>query len=300
MRKPKIVGLSDVGADAHEPMLSERQRLTARDRTRMPRHWEPLPHEAKLFHEIYIDESSQNDHHYMVIGGIVVPRDFSAQLEEDLDQSKPSRLRGIDSKGNRREAGWKFVSTGDFEHYKKIVDTCYSFGARRLVGQIGMWQLFCSIIDLTVPGRSYTAGERGRVRFDRELYFHCLSIARRDKRHLWHVYPDERSTKRPARELGTIMSRGIAKERGYQNWAVRRATFRNSRDVQALQVSDIVIGAIAYYINGHYHKAGANRDKKLLCEHVLKTFKVWDTLTRGKMEKGFGPLILWFREHLKK
>jgi len=157
----------------------------------------------------------------MVIGGIVVPRDFSAQLEEDLDQSKPSRLRGIDSKGNRREAGWKFVSTGDFEHYKKIVDTCYSFGARRLVGQTGMWQLFCSIIDLTVPGRSYTAGERGRVRFDRELYFHCLSIARRDKRCLWHVYPDERSTKRPARELGTIMSRGIAKERGHQNWAVR-------------------------------------------------------------------------------
>ena len=113
------------------------------------------------------------------IGGIVVPRDFSAQLEEDLDQSKPSRLRGIDSKGNRREAGWKFVSTGDFEHYKKIVDTCHSFGARRLVGQIGMWQLFCSIIDLTVPGRSYTAGERGRVRFDRELYFHCLSVCPR-------------------------------------------------------------------------------------------------------------------------
>jgi hypothetical protein len=92
MRKPKIVGLSDLGADAHEPMLSVRQRLTSRDRTRTPRHWEPLPHEAKLFHEIYIDESSQNDHHYMVIGGIVVPRDFSAQLEEDLDQSKPSRL----------------------------------------------------------------------------------------------------------------------------------------------------------------------------------------------------------------
>jgi hypothetical protein len=118
----------------------------------MPRHWEPLPHEAKLFHDIYIDESSQNDHHYMVIGGIVVPRDFAAQLEEDLDQSKPNRLRGVDSKGNRREVGWKFVSRGDFENYKKIVDTCHSFGARRLVGNTGMWQLFCSIIDLTIPG----------------------------------------------------------------------------------------------------------------------------------------------------
>jgi hypothetical protein len=96
------------------------------------------------------------------------------------------------------------------------------------------------------------------------------------------------------------MSRGIAKERGVQNWAFRRAVFRNSRDVQALQVSDIVIGAIAYYINGHYHKVGANEDKKLLCQHVLKTFRIWDYLSRGKMEKGFGPLILWRREHLKK
>src|SRR3954453_5489674 len=27
--------------------------------------WEPLPHEANLFHEIYVDETSQNDHHFL-------------------------------------------------------------------------------------------------------------------------------------------------------------------------------------------------------------------------------------------
>jgi hypothetical protein len=32
------------------------------------RHLEPLPHEAKLFNEIYIDETSQNDHHFLVLG----------------------------------------------------------------------------------------------------------------------------------------------------------------------------------------------------------------------------------------
>src|SRR5258707_15169631 len=106
MRKPKIVGLSDVGADAHEPMLSVRQRLTSRDRTRMPRHWEPLPHEAKLFHEIYIDESSQNDHHYMVIGGVVVPRAFFAQIKKNPHQSKTNTPSGIYRKEKRREAGW--------------------------------------------------------------------------------------------------------------------------------------------------------------------------------------------------
>jgi hypothetical protein len=264
----------------------------------MPRHWEPLPHEAKLFHEIYIDESSQNDHHYMVIGGIVVPRAFSAQLADDIDNSKPGRLRGINSKGQPREASWKFVSTGDFHDYKRIVDTYYSFATRRMQGHSGQFGLYCSVIDLTIPGRKYTGGERGRVGFERELYYHCLSIARRNRTYLWHVYPDERSTKTPARELGTIMSRGIAKERDKRKWAFRRVNFRNSRDVQALQVSDIVIGAIAYYINGHYHKAGSNKDKKLLCEYILNKFKILPTLRNKKMEKGYGPLILWMREHL--
>jgi hypothetical protein len=268
----------------------------------MPRKpWVPLDHEKHLFHEIYIDETSQNDHHYMVVGGIVVPLALSAQLSAEIDEAKPDRLRGFDSKGEPREAGWKLVSKGDFEHYAKIVDTYRTFGFRRLKGtNAGEVGFYCSIVDLQVKNRKYTGGERGRIGFERELYYHCMSISRRNnRRHLFHVYPDKRSTKTPGRELGTIMCRGLAKEPAdKRKWAFRRLDFRDSRDVQALQVSDIVIGAVAYYINGHFHKPNAGKDKKLLCEHVLKTFKVWDYLENGKMEKGYGPLIMWFREHL--
>jgi hypothetical protein len=118
----------------------------------MPRKpWVPLGQEKHLFHEIYIDETSQNDHHYMVIGGIVAPLSLSAQLSAEIDEAKPSWLRGIDSKGHPREAGWKLISKGDFKHYAKIVDTYRTFGFRRLKGiNAGEVGFYCSIIDLRV------------------------------------------------------------------------------------------------------------------------------------------------------
>jgi hypothetical protein len=62
----------------------------------MPRRpWVPRPEEARFFHHIYIDESSQNDHDYMVLGGIVAPLAFSAQLEEDIYNAKPESFQGI-------------------------------------------------------------------------------------------------------------------------------------------------------------------------------------------------------------
>lgn len=228
----------------------------------MPRHWEPLPHEVNLFHEIYIDETSQNDHHYLVIGGIVIPRKLAPQLEADIFAAKPNKYRGVNSKGEQREVGWKFVSNGDFKTYEAIVNAYFSFAYRRMQGAgHGLCRFYASIIDLTVKGRKYTGGERGRIGFERELYYHCLSIARRQKRWLFHVYPDFRTTSTPIRKLGVMMCQGFAKEGDPREWVFRRCQFRKSHEVQALQVSDLVIGAIAYYINGHYRAPNANRDK---------------------------------------
>src|SRR5882757_206810 len=97
----------------------------------MPRKpWVPLEHERELFHEIYIDETSWTDHHYMVIGGIVVPLAFSAQLAAEIEKAKPSRLKGLNSKGKLREASWTDISKNDFHDYKRIVDALYSFNSR--------------------------------------------------------------------------------------------------------------------------------------------------------------------------
>jgi len=268
----------------------------------MPRKpWFPRPEEARFFHNIHIDESSQNDHDYMVLGGIVVPLAFAAQLEADIDNAKPESFRGIGKNGFPREVGWKLTSNGSFERYKKIIDAYADFAFRNMQGVLnaGKVQMFYSVVDLRLLGRTYTVGERGSIAFERELYFHCLSIARRGRDYLWHIYPDERSTKSKGYKLAHIMSRGMVKGGSTKIWPARRLIYRDSRDLQTLQVSDIVCGAIAFYLNGHYHKPNANKDRKQLCDYIFKRFKL-NGYIETKREKGQGPLVLWFREHREK
>jgi hypothetical protein len=135
----------------------------------MPRKpWVPRPEEADLFHHIYIDESSQNDHDYMVLGGIVVPLAFAAQLEDDIYNAKPENWRGIGKDGEPREVGWKLFSNGKYERYKKIVDAYANFAHNRMQFKtnVGRVQMFYSVVDLRIKGRRYTGNERGSIAFE--------------------------------------------------------------------------------------------------------------------------------------
>jgi hypothetical protein len=63
-----------------------------------------------------------------------------------------------------------------------------------------------------------------------------------------------------------------------------------------LQVSDILIGAIAYRLNRHYDAPNANPDKKKLCDYILEKGSIARfTGERSFKEKPFGPFQLWFR-----
>jgi hypothetical protein len=238
----------------------------------MPREpWVPRPEEARFFHHIYIDESSQNDHDYMVLGGIVIPMAYAQKLEEEIENAKPEYWRGIGKKGHPREVGWKLISNGSYERYRKIVEAYASFAHRHIKNarNAGISQMFYSVVDLRIKGRRYTGNARGSIAFERELYFHCLSIDRRDRKYLWHIYPDDRSTKSKGYKLAAIMSRGMVKSGSTKPWPARRLNYRKSYEFQALQVSDIVCGAIAFYLNGSYHKPDANKDKRLLCDYIF-------------------------------
>jgi hypothetical protein len=49
-----------------------------------------------------------------------------------------------------------------------------------------------------------------------------------------------------------------------------RVQFCFSHEDQALQISDILIGAIAYRLNRHYDRPDANEDKKRLCDFIFQ------------------------------
>jgi hypothetical protein len=264
----------------------------------MPRHWEPLPHETNLFHEIYIDETSQNDHHFLILGGIIIPREVSADFEAEIVEARHPRLHSRSSKGQLREMGWSEVSNGDFDAYKKVLEVFFSFAFRRLQNKSGLVKFYCSVVNTRVRDRSYSKGKRGQIGFDREIYYHCLSIARRAKLELFHVYPDQRSTKQPIEKMAFMLSRGLRKEGDKRNHPFRRVKFRLSHEHQALQISDILIGAVSYRLNRHYDRPDANSDKKRLCDYVLEKTGFNKFIGPNSFrEKPFGSYQLWFRKH---
>lgn len=260
--------------------------------------WVPKESERRLFHEIYIDETSQNGHRFLVLGGIVIPREFSAEFEADIIEARRPRLHSLNSKGQLRELGWSEISNGDFEPYAKVIEAFFSFGHRCLQNRSGMVKSYCSVVDTRVPGRSYSKGRRGQIGFDREIYFHCLSIARHNKFELFHVYPDERSTKQPIEKMAFMLSSGARKDGDKRDYPFRRVKFRLSHEYQALQISDILIGAVAYRLNRHYDHPNANSDKKRLCDFILMKSGFDKVISSDRFrETPFGVHQLWFRRH---
>jgi Protein of unknown function (DUF3800) len=260
---------------------------------------EPRPHEAHLFQEIYVDESSVTRHRFLVLGGVMFPRRLSAQFEEHILEARSPKLRSIDSRGKLREIGWTDVSTGDFEAYKKVVDGYFSFPSHHMQGSLEPYGLYCSVVDTHVLGRAYS-GKRGKIGFNREIYYHCLSIARRNPNNLFHVYPDHRSVDEPITKMAAILSRGMAKTGDNRDWPFRRVQFRFSHEWQAIQVSDVFIGAVAYRLNRHYDAPGANADKKQLCDYILRRTKFAACFTeRTVKKKTWGSCQLWLRRHRK-
>jgi hypothetical protein len=257
------------------------------------------PPELAEVEEIYIDETSQNGigHRFLIMGGIILPINLSRQFEQDIIQARWPRLAWrLNKKMQPTEIGWNDVSKGDFPAYKKVVDAYFSFAKRHNVDRL---EFFGSIVDTHVRGRRYS-GQSGELGFDREIYFHCMSIARRHRHRIFHVYLDERSTacSTPA-NTQNILRAGMridAYNRG-RDRTFRRVQYRRSNDVQALQISDLFIGAIAYRLNRHYDQPGG-ADKKLLCEYILRLGKFWDYIKPASFrEKGTVPFVVWFRKH---
>ncbi|HEX6101823.1 MAG TPA: DUF3800 domain-containing protein, partial [Alphaproteobacteria bacterium] len=76
------------------------------------------------------------------------------------------------------------------------------------------------------------------------------------------------------------------KQGDQRDWPFRRLHFRDSHEVPALQLTDLLVGSVAFRINGHHQISGASPPKVQLSEHILKRAGVSnplsDTAIRGK------------------
>lgn len=244
----------------------------------MPRDtWVPLPHEANLFHQVYIDESSQTKHRYMILGGLCVPLSHSAAFEADIIAHRDGTIPIARPDGTPRIMKWEKVNAYNLETYKRIVEAFFTFPARHKLPLTKSLETHCLAVDTSKKTLKDTGEGDVEIGFAKELYFLCVPIiGNRLKKALFHLYPDRRDTRQSLIEARKIMNAGARKYGDRRPWPYRELKFEDPEVKQALQLVDIFIGAIGFQLNGHYQKPNAKEAKRELSDYIFKWAKISD------------------------
>ena len=235
----------------------------------------PRPDEADRFYQVYIDESSQTKHRYMLLGGLCVPLSHSAAFDADIIAHRDETIPITRPDGRPRIIKWEKLNAYNLKAYTRIIDAYFSFPMRHNLPLSKSLEIHCLAVDTTKKTLKSTGDGDVEIGFAKEFYFLCVPIiGKRMKRALFHLYPDRRDTRQSLLEARNIMNAGVRKYDGRTDWPYRELKFEDPESKQALQVVDIIIGAIAFKLNGHYDKPEAKKAKKELCDYILKRAKI--------------------------
>ena len=228
--------------------------------------------------EIYIDESSQSKHRFLVLGSVTVGLQESDKLNDLIAKA---RLPDLPAK----EAKWTKVSRTKLPAYMRIVDTLFD--------NDDLAHFHCLTVDTTqLDHARFNEGNR-EIGFNKEIYQLARKCSRLYSTSLFHVYPDKRETNQTPDVLRDILNHGCRKGGDKRDWPFRRCQFRDSAKTLPLQLTDILTGSIAYQLNGHHTVKGASPAKIALSEHILKRAGIAD-ITRDTARAG--PFTVWHRK----
>ena len=225
--------------------------------------------------EIYVDESSQTKHRFLVLGALVIALAASAELTRRLREARLPELPASELK-------WTKVSRGKLAAYRRTVDVFFDMAEP---------QFHAIVVDTTkLDHNRYNKGSR-EIGFNKEVYQLLMKCGRLYGGN-FHVYLDRRSTGASAEDLRLILNRGIRKHGDPRDWPYRRLHFRESHQVDALQLTDLLVGALAFRINGHHQVKEASPAKLSMSEYILQRAGVSDALSDTAIR---GKFTIWHR-----
>lgn len=207
---------------------------------------------------VFIDESSQTAHQFMVLGALVLPGALVTKAESELTQL-------LDHHGMRAELKWTKVSRTKLPAYQAMVD----FYFRNLVPQGAQFHaLVVNCYDL--DHHTYNQGDPD-LGFNKFIY--NLLIYRVGKRfgdvERIVVDLDSRNSTRDLIELQTVLNRKMAQQSQEATRApFARLAFRDSKSTRLLQLADLLTGSIAWHKNDHDAAPNSSAAKSALANHA--------------------------------
>lgn len=239
------------------------------------------PPDPSQISDIYIDETSQNKHTYLILGGIIIHKLCTNRFNALVHQARLPELPFGEMK-------WEKVSRSKLSAYKRVVDVFFDGDPDCLPLE------FHSVVVHTpsIKDHIYNKGSRD-IGFNKEVYQLCMKFSRLYRTRIFHAYPDERKTKNSPEELRQILNFKLKQKGDPRDWPFRRIHFQDSKKVFALQMVDLLIGSLAFHLNGHHLKEGASQAKNELSSYVLARAKVTDVFRDTAVG---GKFTIWHRQ----
>ncbi len=192
----------------------------------------------------------------MAMGGLIIPTSNVVATNARIAELRLPELPNGEMK-------WGSVSKGKLEAYRRLVDAFFDDDAFRGV------DFHSTIVDTWQQDHQrFGDGDRDKT-FNKELYQLAAKFARLYPQALFHLYPDERETAHRPGELRDILNFGRRKNGDRRDFPYRRCHFRNSGATPLIQLVDVMLGGIAYRINGHANAIEASPSKVDLSRHIL-------------------------------
>ncbi len=134
--------------------------------------------------DIYVDESSQTGHRYLLLGGVIL-----GTAEVDVFDAAAAAARGSDLPAG--ELGWVKVSRTKLGAYKRFVEAFFQSGG------VSLLDFHCIAVDThMLDDRRYNEGSR-EAGFNKEVYQLVMKFGRLYRNHEFDVYLDERQYRHP-------------------------------------------------------------------------------------------------------
>lgn len=232
---------------------------------------------------VFVDESSQNAHHYMVLGALILPGDLVREADDLI--SHILATHGMPES----ELKWTKISRGKLPCYQSVIDAYFT----ELVKQGA--EFHAVIVDC--HGLDHHAYNDG----DADLGFNKFLFSLLNYRVGFRfgmsekivVDLDARNSSRHPRELQECLNRTFArKHKSPMHFPFSRVAHRDSRGSRLIQVADLLTGAVAWHKNEHDLKPGASPAKSSIAQSIAQCVAV-DRLGARSSPKWETRLSTW-------
>ncbi len=224
---------------------------------------------------IYSDESRHRGERFFLLGGLWVDEKNINEAQKAIDNLRSRN-------GFKNDAGvcvsfagefkWTKVSRRYLSVYKELIDLFFEFNERDIL-RFNM--MLVNTFDEVIQSHNNLDGE-GFYKLYYQLYLHRSLIPAE-----YRIFPD-RIRNKDVRNVNfeTVKKTlGRAFESKFRNkinpaeWSgaryVKEIRQVDSRDVNFIQIVDILIGALGYYQNRHFDNKDASKAKKELMKYVI-------------------------------